>query len=179
VKGPNSLKTRCGSPAYTAPEIINYKPYDERVDNWSLGVIVYTLLGGYPPFYEETVHLTFQQILQANYQFHPEYWDGISNDAKNFIKSLLTIDPNARITSQQAQQHVWLQGPQRRRERQGSMDTHDSFDSAGVPRPSITRRRERKCLKANLQQFKKFNEERKRESKEVRSVSHYWILTRR
>ena len=67
VNHPESLTTRCGTPAYTAPEIINHKSYDERVDNWSLGVILFTLLGGYPPFYASTTRLIFQQIVQRTH----------------------------------------------------------------------------------------------------------------
>jgi calcium/calmodulin-dependent protein kinase I len=156
VERPNSLTTRCGSPAYTAPEIINYQPYDQRADNWSLGVILFTILGGYPPFYENTVHETFQQIRQCNYQFHPSFWDGISRDAKHLIKALLTLNPEWRCTAQEALQHPWMTG-------RGTAD-----DELKQSKP----------LKMNLEQFKKYNAERKRETK-VSNVSMYWLLTRR
>jgi len=150
VPRPNSLLTQCGSPAFVAPEIINFKPYDERVDNWSLGVIVFTILGGYNPFQEETVHLTYQQIRQANYRFDPEYWDGISPDAKKLVRGLLTRDPNQRLTAEGALSHAWMIG------RGNDLVQHS----------------------VNLKQLKKFNVERKKESN-VRSVNMYWLLTRR
>jgi len=154
VPRPNSLWTRCGSPAFTAPEIINFQTaYDERVDNWSLGVIVYTLLGGYNPFQEATVHLTYQQIRQANYQFDPEYWDGISRDAKQLIRGLLTRDPDRRLTAEGALSHPWMIG------RGTDLRQHA----------------------VNLKQLKKFTVERKERiaSNEVRSANMYWLLTRR
>lgn len=152
VKRPNSLITQCGSPAYTAPEIIRCRPYDQRVDNWSLGVIVYTLLGGYAPFRESTVHMTFQQILQANFQFHHEYWDGVSTDAKDLIRKLLNVDPEKRITSEQVLQHPWMTG------------RGDDLSQK---------------LITNLKRFKEFNAERKKRSANAKTASYYWLLTRR
>lgn len=154
VPRPNSLTTRCGSPSYLAPEIINYKPYDERVDNWSLGVIVYTILGGYSPFQEETNHLTFQRIRQADYQFNPKFWDGISPDAKKLIRGLLTRDPDQRLTVDAALQHPWMIG------RGGDDDL------------------KKKNISVNLKELRKFNAESKKRGP-VKSVSMYWILTRR
>jgi calcium/calmodulin-dependent protein kinase I len=153
VLRPNSLTTRCGSPAYTAPEIINYKSYDERVDNWSLGVIVYCLLGGYPPFYCNTVKETFQQIRQGAYTFHAQYWNGISPDAKKFIKRLLTLDPVNRMTSREALQHSWMTG------RGGDLGQAN--------------------LANNIQRLKEYNRQCKRNSGPVKSVSFYWLISRR
>lgn len=141
---------------YTAPEIINYAKYDQRVDNFSLGVILFAVLGGYPPFYHHTVAGTFQQIRRGDYEFHSEYWSGISFDAKNLIRAMLTLDPEKRITAEDALDHPWMTG-----------------------RGEILRAR---SLSGNLEQFKKFNEERKysnRATPAVQSVSHYWLLSRR
>ena len=160
VPQPRSLTTRCGTPAYTAPEIIQYQPYDERVDNWSLGVIVYTLLGGYPPFYESTTRATFQQIVTGAYQFHPAFWDGISRDAKNMISRLLTINPEQRLTSAEALEHAWMTG----RSRDGDLQ----------------QQQQKQPLTNNLQQFKEFNAERNHKNAQAaKSVSMYWLLTRR
>lgn len=149
VPRPNALKTLCGTPAYSAPEIINYKPYDQRVDNWSLGVIVYAILGGYNPFQADTNHLTCQRIRQGDYQFHHEYWDGISPDAKKLIRGLLTRDPDKRLTVEEALSHPWMIG------------RGDDLKNNSV----------------NLEKMKKFNVERKKNSK-VRSVSMYWLVKR-
>jgi len=73
VTSPNSLTTQCGTPGYVAPEILEGKPYDTQADMWSLGVIVYILLGGYPPFIEQNQRELFRKIRKAQYQFHDEY----------------------------------------------------------------------------------------------------------
>lgn len=154
VEKPNSLTTLCGSPMYTAPEIINYKPYDQRVDNFSLGVILFSILGGYPPFYHPTVAGTFQQISRGAYTFHPPYWSGISIDAKRLVKSLLELDAEQRITAEDALDHPWMTG-------------RGEILSA-------------KSLSGNLEQFKKFNKERKHAAHAtyvVKSVSMYWLVS--
>ena len=159
VERQESLTTRCGTPAYMAPEVIRHWKYDERADNWSLGVILFTLLGGYPPFYEKTTHLTFQQIVQGIYTFHPEEWDGISRDAKKLIGALLTVDYKKRITAEQALEHSWMTGR-----------SNDDL--------------KQRSLKSNLKQFKEYNTERKKQNeieaiRASKSVSWYWLLTRK
>jgi calcium/calmodulin-dependent protein kinase I len=96
---PNSLKTQCGTPGYVAPEILEGTPYDTQADLWSLGVIVYILLGGYPPFIEQNQRELFRKIRRAQYQFHPEYWSQVSPEAKALIRSLLTVSPTERKTA--------------------------------------------------------------------------------
>ena len=66
----NSLTTQCGTPGYVAPEILEGTPYDERADMWSVGVILYILLGGYPPFIESTQRDLFKKIRKGEYEFH-------------------------------------------------------------------------------------------------------------
>jgi serine/threonine protein kinase len=151
VTRPYSLRTRLGTPCYMAPEIVNNDLYDERVDNWSLGVIVYMLLGGENPFFEDTVHLTMQQIRQSNYNFKSENWAGISPDAKNFIKGLLTRDPEQRLSSTEALVHTWMTG-------KGEL----------LGRNSI-----------NMHLFKRSHAEYKEKKKNAKSVSFYWLVARR
>ena len=67
----NSLKTQCGTPGYVAPEILNNVPHGKPVDMWSIGVICYILLGGYPPFHDENQKNLFRLIKNAKYEFHP------------------------------------------------------------------------------------------------------------
>ena len=64
------------------------KPYTKSIDVWSIGVITYILLCGYPPFYEENDYLLFEQIKKANYEFDSPYWDEISDSAKDFVMVL-------------------------------------------------------------------------------------------
>ncbi|RXN25713.1 calcium calmodulin-dependent kinase type 1D-like protein [Labeo rohita] len=73
------MSTACGTPGYVAPEVLAQKPYSKAVDCWSIGVIAYILLCGYPPFYDENDSKLFEQILKADYEFDAPYWDDISD----------------------------------------------------------------------------------------------------
>jgi len=103
-----NITTQCGTPGYIAPEILERKPYGKPVDMWSFGVILYILLGGYPPFHDENQSRLFRKITRADYQFHPDYWGSVSDEAKDLIRGLLTLDMNKRITVDQALRHPWL-----------------------------------------------------------------------
>lgn len=80
---------------------------------WSMGVILYMLLGGYPPFYEpeDDQKAMFRKILAADYQFHADTWDVVSDEAKDLIRGLLTLDPARRLTADQCLAHPWLSKP--------------------------------------------------------------------
>ncbi|KAG7215880.1 hypothetical protein INR49_021861, partial [Caranx melampygus] len=93
-----------------APEVLAQKPYSKAVDCWSIGVIAYILLCGYPPFYDENDSKLFEQILKADYEFDAPYWDDISDSAKDFISSLMEKDPSKRFTCEQALRHPWIAG---------------------------------------------------------------------
>eukprot|EP00980_Cylindrotheca_fusiformis_P020030 scaffold7114_cov106-Cylindrotheca_fusiformis.AAC.4 len=130
-----SLLTQCGTPGYVAPEILEGTPYDQRSDNWSVGVILYILLGGYPPFIESTQRDLFRKIRRGEYEFHEEYWGTVSEEAKSLISSLLTVDPKKRLDAEEALENSWIKG-----------------DDASLAK---------KDLGVNLQEFKKFNAKRK------------------
>ncbi|KAM9182257.1 calcium/calmodulin-dependent protein kinase type 1 isoform 2-T2 [Mergus octosetaceus] len=104
------MSTACGTPGYVAPEVLAQKPYSKAVDCWSIGVIAYILLCGYPPFYDENDAKLFEQILRAEYEFDSPYWDDISDSAKDFIRHLMEKDPKKRFTCEQALQHPWIAG---------------------------------------------------------------------
>uniref|UniRef100_A0A8C4HSW8 Calcium/calmodulin-dependent protein kinase Ib n=1 Tax=Dicentrarchus labrax TaxID=13489 RepID=A0A8C4HSW8_DICLA len=109
IEGSGSvMSTACGTPGYVAPEVLAQKPYSKAVDCWSIGVIAYILLCGYPPFYDENDAKLFEQILKAEYEFDSPYWDDISDSAKDFILHLMEKDPNVRYTCDQALQHPWI-----------------------------------------------------------------------
>jgi calcium/calmodulin-dependent protein kinase I len=105
---PNSLTTPCGTPSYVAPEILERTPYDTRVDMWSLGVIVYIILGGYPPFIGQNHRELFRKIRKGQYEFHDEYWGQVSGDAKDFISSLLTVNPSKRLSARASLTNKWM-----------------------------------------------------------------------
>lgn len=76
---------------------------------WSLGVIVYILLGGYPPFIEQNQRELFRKIRRGQYQFHEEYWSSVSDEAKNLIRSLLTVKPSERKSATQVlKEDAWM-----------------------------------------------------------------------
>ncbi|XP_057711905.1 calcium/calmodulin-dependent protein kinase type 1D [Corythoichthys intestinalis] len=106
----NVMSTACGTPGYVAPEVLAQKPYSKAVDCWSIGVISYILLCGYPPFYDENDSKLFEQILKADYEFDAPYWDDISDSAKDFISNLMEKDPAKRFTCEQALRHPWIAG---------------------------------------------------------------------
>lgn len=134
---PNSLKTQCGTPGYVAPEILEGLAYDTQADMWSLGVIVYILLGGYPPFIEQNQRELFRKIRKAQYTFHDEYWKQVSTEAKDLIRSLLTIKPHERKNATQViTADKWM----------SAMDSEKLAEQD---------------LGVNLAEFKKFNAKRK------------------
>jgi serine/threonine protein kinase len=111
VSGKDLMKTACGTPGYVAPEILKNKGYDSgAVDLWSVGVILYILLCGFPPFYEEELPALFDQILHARYDFPSPWWDSIGKEAKDLVTKLLELDPQKRLTAKQVMEHPWCKG---------------------------------------------------------------------
>ncbi|XP_066997432.1 calcium/calmodulin-dependent protein kinase type 1 isoform X4 [Anabrus simplex] len=104
------MATACGTPGYVAPEVLAQKPYGKAVDVWSIGVISYILLCGYPPFYDENDANLFAQILKGEFEFDSPYWDDISESAKDFIRQLMCVDVEKRYTCRQALAHPWICG---------------------------------------------------------------------
>ncbi|XP_010873479.2 calcium/calmodulin-dependent protein kinase IGb isoform X2 [Esox lucius] len=104
------MSTACGTPGYVAPEVLAQKPYSKAVDCWSIGVITYILLCGYPPFYEETESLLFSKIMKAQYEFDSPFWDDISESAKDFIRNMMQKNPKMRFTTEVALRHPWIIG---------------------------------------------------------------------
>uniref|UniRef100_A0AAY4C8F8 Protein kinase domain-containing protein n=1 Tax=Denticeps clupeoides TaxID=299321 RepID=A0AAY4C8F8_9TELE len=104
------MSTACGTPGYVAPEVLSQKPYSKAVDCWSIGVITYILLCGYPPFYEENETRLFSKIMKAEYTFHAPYWDEISESAKDFIRNMMEKNPKKRFSTEQALRHPWIVG---------------------------------------------------------------------
>ena len=143
--------TPCGTVGYTAPEIVKDERYSKGVDMWALGCVLYTMLCGFPPFYDESIQVLTEKVARGQYTFLSPWWDDISKSAQDLISHLLTVDPEQRYTIRQFLEHPWItqkgekpaQAP-RRAEQQAPLIA--DLDSAGPPSfadqlPSPTERR--------------------------------------
>eukprot|EP01116_Phalansterium_solitarium_P006204 TRINITY_DN18505_c0_g1_i1.p1 TRINITY_DN18505_c0_g1~~TRINITY_DN18505_c0_g1_i1.p1 ORF type:complete len:291 (+),score=36.37 TRINITY_DN18505_c0_g1_i1:358-1230(+) len=106
------LTKAVGTPGYIAPEILqtldgDLDGYGKEVDMWSVGVIMYILLCGFPPFYADDDNEAFDLIIAGQYTYPSKYWDKISSAAKDLIDHLLVVDPSKRFTARQALDHPW------------------------------------------------------------------------
>jgi len=102
------MATACGTPGYVAPEILMSLKYGPEVDLWSVGVILYILLCGFPPFFDENTANLYRAIKAGKYDFPSPYWDDVSDGAKNLVTRLLTVDPKQRATPAQVLAHPWI-----------------------------------------------------------------------
>lgn len=105
--GDDLMMTPCGTPGYVAPEVLSQKGYGMECDMWSIGIILYVLLCGYLPFYEDPPAL-YDSIRNARYDMPEEDWDTVSAEAKQLVTQLLVVDPKARLTPAQVIGHEWI-----------------------------------------------------------------------
>mmetsp|Transcript_76222 Transcript_76222/g.105436 ORF Transcript_76222/g.105436 Transcript_76222/m.105436 type:complete len:211 (+) Transcript_76222:303-935(+) len=103
-------QTTCGTPGYVAPEILMQKPYGKECDFWSIGVVLYILLSGMPPFYHEDNFMLFEIIKKCEYDFDDPSWEEVSDGPKEIIKKLLVADPKKRMTCDELLKHPWICG---------------------------------------------------------------------
>ncbi|XP_042589822.1 MAP kinase-activated protein kinase 2-like [Cyprinus carpio] len=108
----NPLQTPCYTPYYVAPEVLGPEKYDKSCDMWSLGVIMYILLCGFPPFYSNTGQAISpgmkRRIRMGQYEFPKPEWAEVSEEAKQLINQLLKTDPNERMTIEKFMNHPWI-----------------------------------------------------------------------
>lgn len=97
-----------GTPGYLSPEVLKKEPYGKPVDIWACGVILYILLVGYPPFWDEDQHRLYSQIKAGAYDYPSPEWDTVTAEAKNLINSMLTVNPAKRISASEALKHPWI-----------------------------------------------------------------------
>uniref|UniRef100_UPI0037E88D0D serine/threonine-protein kinase Chk2 n=1 Tax=Semicossyphus pulcher TaxID=241346 RepID=UPI0037E88D0D len=106
------MRTLCGTPSYLAPEVFTHASttgYSLAVDAWSLGVLLFVCLGGYPPFHESFSKKTItEQIIAGEFKMVPAKWRNISSQAKDVVRKLLVVDPSKRMTIEEALHHPWL-----------------------------------------------------------------------
>lgn len=100
----NRRITTCGTPDYLPPEIVNHKEYNQKVDNWCIGVLAYELLTGHPPFESTEKDTTYKRILKLDFSF-PSY---VSEHARDFIRKLIVLDPSKRLSLSEVSNHPWI-----------------------------------------------------------------------
>ncbi|KAI1758673.1 kinase-like domain-containing protein [Hypoxylon sp. FL1150] len=124
--------TPCGTVGYTAPEIVKDERYSKSVDMWALGCVLYTLLCGFPPFYDESIEVLTEKVAKGQYTFLSPWWDDISKSAQDLISHLLNVDPDERYTITEFLAHPWIvgSGPTPRDEKkQMGQDVLRAFDA--------------------------------------------------
>ncbi|ANZ74877.1 BA75_02227T0 [Komagataella pastoris] len=108
LTGSSKTKTPCGTIGYTAPEIIRDEFYSYKIDIWAIGCILYTCLCGFPPFYDNDPAVLSKKISENDYCFLSPWWDEISNEAKDLVSNLLTLDPETRFSLDELLSHPWI-----------------------------------------------------------------------
>lgn len=123
--------TPCGTVGYTAPEIVKDERYSKSVDMWALGCVLYTLLCGFPPFYDESIQVLTEKVARGQYTFLSPWWDDISKSAQDLVSHLLTVDPEKRYDINQFLEHPWI--------RNTNEPTYAAHDAPPLATPLYTR----------------------------------------
>ncbi|XP_051121286.1 phosphoenolpyruvate carboxylase kinase 2-like [Andrographis paniculata] len=97
-----------GTPYYVAPEVLMGRSYDEKVDVWSAGVILYIMLAGVPPFYGEGPEETFEAVLRGNLRFPTKIFRSVSPEAKDLLRKMICRDASRRLSAEQVLRHPWM-----------------------------------------------------------------------
>lgn len=126
--------TPCGTVGYTAPEIVKDERYSKSVDMWALGCVLYTLLCGFPPFYDESIAVLTEKVARGQYTFLSPWWDDISKPAQDLVSHLLTVDPKKRYTIEEFLQHPWITGT--------DTPTYAALDAPPLATPAVERQRQ-------------------------------------
>ncbi|CAK7341111.1 unnamed protein product [Dovyalis caffra] len=97
-----------GTPYYVAREVVMGRDYNEKVDVWSAGVVLYVMLAGFPPFYGETVEEIFEAVVRGNLRFPPKIFRNVSPEAKDLLRKMICRDVSKRFSAEQALRHPWI-----------------------------------------------------------------------
>lgn len=136
----HSLSTLCGTPGYVAPEVLRKEKYGPKADMFAMGVIIFIMLGGYPPFFADNPRELLRLTKKGKFTFDPEYWGDISSGVKDMIKSLLTIHPDQRSSADAILSHPWI------REDKHKLMTMSLAKSQGELKRYIARMRFKKAI---------------------------------
>lgn len=130
--------TPCGTVGYTAPEIVKDERYSKSVDMWALGCVMYTLLCGFPPFYDESISVLTEKVAKGQYTFLSPWWDDISKPAQDLVSHLLTVDPDKRYTISEFMNHPWI--------KQNNEPTEPAADAPPLATPALHKKAETPML---------------------------------
>ncbi|KAF1937450.1 calcium/calmodulin-dependent protein kinase-like protein [Clathrospora elynae] len=125
--------TPCGTVGYTAPEIVKDERYSKSVDMWAMGCVLYTLLCGFPPFYDESIQTLTEKVARGQYTFLSPWWDEISKSAQDLVSHLLTVDPEKRYDINQFLNHPWI--------READEPTYSAYDAPPIATPAANKER--------------------------------------
>ncbi|KAG4908496.1 hypothetical protein AAZX31_20G208700 [Glycine max] len=103
-----SMSGVVGTPYYVAPEVLLGREYDEKVDVWSCGVILYIMLAGIPPFYGDSAAEIFEAVVRANLRFPSRIFRTVSPAAKDLLRKMISRDSSRRFSAEQALRHPWI-----------------------------------------------------------------------
>lgn len=133
----NQTMTPCGTVGYTAPEIVKDERYSKSVDMWALGCVLYTLLCGFPPFYDESIEVLTEKVAKGQFTFLSPWWDDISQSSQDLIGHLLTVDPDKRYTIKDFLAHPWSRadGPTPQVEKKKPEAMLKAFDASRFEEP--------------------------------------------
>ncbi|KAK5055288.1 hypothetical protein LTR84_013038 [Exophiala bonariae] len=126
--------TPCGTVGYTAPEIVKDERYSKSVDMWALGCVLYTLLCGFPPFYDESIQVLTEKVARGQYTFLSPWWDDISKSAQDLVSHLLTVNPDKRYGIEEFLNHPWIRNVQE--------PTYAAADAPPLATPLVVRQKE-------------------------------------
>jgi len=126
--------TPCGTVGYTAPEIVKDERYSKSVDMWAMGCVLYTLLCGFPPFYDESIQVLTEKVAKGQYTFLSPWWDDISKPAQDLVSHLLTVDPDKRYTIKEFLAHPWIKNTKE--------PTYAALDAPPIATPAAERQKQ-------------------------------------
>ncbi|GME46839.1 hypothetical protein GTA08_BOTSDO11628 [Neofusicoccum parvum] len=133
--------TPCGTVGYTAPEIVKDERYSKSVDMWALGCVLYTLLCGFPPFYDESIQTLTEKVARGQYTFLSPWWDDISKPAQDLVSHLLTVDPEKRYDIKQFLSHPWI--------RESEEETQAAADAPPLATPLLKKQHSEQRVQPN------------------------------
>lgn len=149
----DTLNTACGTPGYIAPEVVLGQRYSVQVDCWSLGVILYILLCGYPPFGGSNHAEILRKIVAGEYSFHSPYWDTVSPEARDLVEKLLNVDPASRWSAAQVLEHPFITCV----DDDDDDPEEEGNDTFAPPMRQPSMRRRHSDLSSALNEMRKFN----------------------